>query len=259
MTISIITPTFNSVSTIKDTLDSVLSQTYKDIDYVIVDGGSNDGTLEILKEYEALFEGRLHWRSEPDKGIYDAMNKGICQALGDVIGILNSDDFFHDERVLEDIAYAFEINSVECVYGNLEFVDEHKTNNVLRIWKGSQHHCGDFLTGWHPAHPTFYVKRKWYDKLGGFDTSLDVSSDFDLMLRFIEKAQIRNIYLDRYFVKMRMGGESTGSIRNIILGNRNVLKSIHKNGFVPSRFYLFKRLIPKLVSLIKWKLKLCNL
>ena len=147
MKISIITATYNSEKTLRDTLDSILAQTYPDIESIIVDGASKDGTIDIVREYEPRFGGRMHWISEPDKGIYDAMNKGIKMASGDVIGVLNSDDFYHDERVVEDIANAFTQKNVECVYGNLVFIDENDKNNTLRIWKGSQHECGSFLNG----------------------------------------------------------------------------------------------------------------
>ena len=176
-------------------------------------------------------------------------------ASGDVIGVLNSDDFYHDERVVEDIVNAFEQKNVDCIYGNLVFIDEKNKNNTLRIWKGSQHECGAFLRGWHPAHPTFYAKRIWFERFGGFNLQYAISADFELLLRFIEKGQIRTAYLDRYFVKMRMGGESTGSIRNIIKGNRNILRALRDNGFKPSRFYLIKRLIPKAWDMLKYKLK----
>ena len=172
-----------------------------------------------------------------------------------MIGVLNSDDFYHDERVVEDIANAFIQKNVECVYGNLVFIDENDKNNTLRIWKGSQHECGAFLSGWHPAHPTFYVKSIWFERFGAFNLQYAVSADFELMLRFIEKGQIRNTYLDRYFVKMRMGGESTKSIHNIITGNKNILKAIRDNGFKPVRFYLIRRLIPKAWDMFKFKIE----
>lgn len=255
MKISVITATYNSEKTLRDTLNSILAQTYPDIESIIVDGASKDGTMDIVREYEPRFQGRMRWISEPDKGIYDAMNKGIQMATGDVIGVLNSDDFYHDERVVEDIANAFEQKNVDCIYGNLVFIDVKNKNNTLRIWKGSQHECGAFLRGWHPAHPTFYAKRIWFERFGGFKLQYAVSADFELMLRFIEKGQIRNAYLDRYFVKMRMGGESTKNIHNIITGNKNILRAISDNGFKPSRFYLMRRLIPKAWDMLKLKIE----
>ena len=255
MKISIITATYNSDTTVRDTLESILRQTHQDWEIIIEDGGSNDDTLAIVREYEPQCNGKMRIFSEKDEGLYDAMNRGIARATGDVIGILNSDDFYHDERVVEDIVNAFEQKNVDCIYGNLVFIDEKNKNNTLRIWKGTQHECGAFLRGWHPAHPTFYAKRIWFERFGGFNLQYAISADFELMLRFIEKGQIRNAYLDRYFVKMRMGGESTGSIRNIIKGNRNILRALRDNGFKPSRFYLIKRLIPKAWDMLKYKLK----
>ena len=254
MKISLITITYNSVSTVSDTINSILNQTYSDIEYIIIDGMSKDNTLSVVKEYESLFNGRMKWISEPDKGIYDAMNKGIRMATGDIIGILNSDDLFIDNYVLEDIANAFKQNNIDCLYGNLKFVDAINIDKVVRTWKGSQHTTGAFLKGWHPAHPTFYVKREVYEKYGVFDTSFDVSADFELMLRLIEKHKISNLYLDRYFVKMRMGGESTGSIKKIITGNINILRAFKKNGFNVSKIYPIKRLLPKAINIIKTKI-----
>lgn len=251
MTISIITATFNSAATLRDTLDSILGQTYQDIESIIVDGGSKDGTLDIVREYEPRFQGRMKWISEPDKGIYDAMNKGIRMASGDVIGVLNSDDYYYDNQVLEDIANAFNQKDIDCVYGNLVFLDAKNKNSVIRIWKGSLYHPGAFLKGWHPAHPTFYAKRTCFEQYGVFDLQYAVSADFELMLRFLEKEQIKNTYLDRYFVKMRWGGESTGTLRNIIRGNKNILKAFKNNGLKPSRFYLIYRFAPKIWELIK--------
>lgn len=251
MTISIITATFNSAATLRDTLDSILGQTYQDIESIIVDGGSKDGTLDIVREYEPRFQGRMKWISEPDKGIYDAMNKGIRMASGDVIGVLNSDDYYYDNQVLEDIANAFNQKDIDCVYGNLVFLDAKNKNSVIRIWKGSLYHPGAFLKGWHPAHPTLYAKRTCFEQYGVFDLQYAVSADFELMLRFLEKEQIKNTYLDRYFVKMRWGGESTGTLRNIIRGNKNILKAFKNNGLKPSRFYLIYRFAPKIWELIK--------
>ena len=254
MKISLITITYNSISTISDTITSILNQTYTDLEYIIIDGASKDNTLSIVKEYESLFNGRMKWISEPDKGIYDAMNKGIHMATGDIIGILNSDDLFMDNNVLKDVVQAFKCNNIDSIYGNLKFVDANDTNKIVRTWVGSQHTPGAFMKGWHPAHPTFYVRREVYEKYGVFDTSFDVSADFELMLRFIEKNQISNFYLDRYLIKMRMGGESTGSIKKIIIGNKNIMRAFKKNGFNVSPFYPIKRLLPKVMNIIKTKL-----
>lgn len=256
MKISIITATYNSAATVRDTIESILRQTHQDWELIIEDGASKDDTLAIVREYEPQCQGRMRIFSEKDEGIYDAMNRGIARATGDVIGILNSDDFYHDEHVLEDINRAMEGQPVDCVYGDLKFVQAHKTDRVVRIWKGSQHENGAFLHGWHPAHPTFYARRKCFEQLGCFDTSFAVSADFELMLRFIEVGGVRNRYIPRYFVKMRMGGESTGSIRNIIRGNRGILRALRKNGFEPSSLLILRRMMPKLWATLKGKLHL---
>ena len=255
MKITIVTVAYNSAKTIKDTIESVLSQTYKNYEYIIVDGKSKDNTLDIVKEYEPRFEGRLRWISEPDKGIYDAMNKGISMATGEVVGILNSDDIFYDENVLETIVNAFEQQNCDSVFGNLQFVKENDLNTVVRIWKGSPYKKGAFLKGWHPAHPTFYVKRSVYEQYGLFDISLDISADIELMLRFIEKYNISTYYIDRNIIKMRMGGESTRSISNIIKANKNCLKAFEKNNLKPAPFYVIRKLIPKFLGVLKARLK----
>lgn len=251
MKVSLITITYNSEKTLSDTIQSVLSQKYENIEYIIVDGLSSDNTLSIIKRYESQFKGRLKWVSEKDCGIYDAMNKGIQMATGDIVGILNSDDLLMDNQVLKDIVFAFD-DETDAIYGNLYFVEQSNINRVVRVWKGSSYKS--FTKGWHPAHPTFYVRHEIYEKYGAFDVSFDVSADFELMLRLIEKYHIRTKYIDRYMVRMRMGGESTGSFLNIIKGNRNILKAFEKNGISVSPFYPIIRLWPKALDFIKYKL-----
>lgn len=252
MKISIITATYNSGATLRDTLESVLKQSYTDYELLIIDGGSVDNTFHIVEEYIPKFDGRLKWHTGKDKGLYDAMNKGISYATGDLIGILNSDDFYASSDILAAIAES--CKSVDAVYGDLDFVDGGDTSKIVRQWRGSQHMPGAFMKGWHPAHPTFYARKECYDRFGGFDISFDVSADFELMLRFLEKGQISSRYIPMTFVKMRMGGESTGSISKIIQGNKNVLRAFRKNGFRVPRFYLVRRLAPKAINILKNKL-----
>lgn len=253
MKISLITITYNSDITLVDTLQSVLHQDQVDLEYIIIDGGSKDKTLSIVEEYSLQFGERLKWISEKDNGIYDAMNKGIKMATGDIIGILNSDDIFEDFHVLSDVVKAFDENT-DAIFGNLYFVNSDDTDSVIRIWKGSPR--SSMRKGWHPAHPTFYVRRDIYEKYGLFDTTFDVSADFELMLRFIEKYQIRTKYLDRYMIKMRIGGESTGSLKNIVKGNYNIMRAFRKNDIRVSYFYPLMRLLPKLINILKLKLKI---
>lgn len=253
MTISIITATFNSGKTLRTNLESVLSQTFGDFEHIIVDGASRDDTMEIVKAYEPLYRGRLRYVSEPDKGIYDAMNKGIAMATGDVIGVLNSDDCFASDKILEAVANG--MTKVDAVFGDLDYVGQNDLSRVVRRWKGSPFVQGYFFKGWHPAHPTFYARRECFEKYGNFDLTLNVSADFELMFRFMERYKIRTRYIPETFVKMRMGGESNRSLSKIIEGNRNILKAFRKNGYDAPRFYVVRRLAPKVVSMVRTSLK----
>jgi len=158
---------------------------------------------------------------------------------------------FMDNDVISDIAAAFD-EQADAIFGNLYFVEQENVNQIVRVWKGSPYKS--FKSGWHPAHPTFYVRRELYEKYGVFDTTFDVSADFELMLRLIEKYGIRTKYLDRYMVRMRMGGESTGSLKNIIRGNKNIFRAFRKNGIKVSPFYPVYRLLPKVIDRILYKL-----
>jgi glycosyltransferase involved in cell wall biosynthesis len=244
--ISIITVTLNSSKTLRATLDSLASQKYTDFELIIVDGVSTDNTLEILTEFELNY----NVLSEPDNGIYDAMNKGIKLAKGDIIGILNSDDFYATNDTLERIVKVFEETNCECLFGNLDFVSADNIDKVVRHWKSSPFVLGSFSKGWHPPHPTFFVLKEIYQKFGLFDTDLNISADFELMLRFLEVHKISNYYLDKTIVKMRYGGESTKSLKNIIKGNKNIIKAFEKNGVQVSPFYPFFRVLPKLKQFI---------
>ncbi|WP_299576272.1 glycosyltransferase family 2 protein [uncultured Sunxiuqinia sp.] len=247
MKISIVTATFNSAPFIASCIDSVHEQTEIDLEHIIIDGASKDNTIEIIKSRPNRVKTII---SEPDKGIYDAMNKGIKLANGDIIGILNSDDFYASDNILAKIAQTFTTTNCDALYGNLNFVAPTDTNKVIRHWKSSPFISGSFTKGWHPPHPTFFVKKEVYEKYGLFDTNLDVSADFELMLRFIEKNCIKVSFLDETIVKMRYGGESTGSLKKIIEGNRNILRAFKKNGIKVSPFYPVLRLIPKLKQFI---------
>lgn len=245
MKISVVTVTFNSQRTIGDTIRSVLSQTHTDLEYIVVDGQSTDGTMAIVERMAPEFNGRMRWVSEPDGGIYDAMNKGMLMATGDVIGLLNSDDTFQDEHVIADIDRHMSQSGADAAYGDLVFVSRDRPDRIIRTWKSSQHRTGAFMKGWHPAPPTFYVRRSVFLKLGGFDTSLAVSADFELQLRYLERHRVESVYIPRVLVRMRYGGESTGSISKIMLGNRNVMKAFRLNGYRVPPFYLLRRLLPK--------------
>jgi len=251
MKISIITVSYNSEKTIKDTLDSVLSQSYQDIEYLIIDGLSKDKTVDIIKKYESSFNGRMNWISEKDKGLYDAMNKGIQLATGDVIGIINSDDLFCDEYAIEKVMKVFEDNkSFDSVYADLFYVAQEDTSKIIRRWiTGKQKY---FKYGWHPAHPTLYIKKEIYNKYGLFNLDYKLAADFEIMLRFLEKYRISTYYLQEAFVKMRLGGETNKSLKNIYNQNVECLKAFHLNGLkVNSLLYPFFRILPKLLQFRK--------
>lgn len=248
MKFSLITVSYNSSQTIADTIESVLSQTYHDIEYIIVDGNSKDNTIEIVKSYEPLFSGRLRWISEPDNGLYDAMNKGVRMVTGDVVGIINSDDLFCDSEAISKVVSVFKNDNVlEGVYADLYYVAQDDTNKVIRRWvTGSQK---PFSSGWHPAHPTLYLKNDVYKKYGFFDLNFRLAADFEIMLRFLDNYKIKISYLPESFVKMRLGGETNKSIQNIYNQNIECLKSFEQNKIkVNKLLYPFKRLIPKLLQ-----------
>lgn len=227
MKISIITVVWNNAKTIKDAIDSVLSQTYKNIEYIIVDGGSTDGTVEIVRSYGNKISKFI---SEKDNGLYDAMNKGIRLATGDIVGILNSDDFYKSNDVLELVVNEFMSKDIDCLYGDLEYVDANDTDKVIRYWKSKPFHVGLFQKGWHPAHPTFYVKRECYEKYGLFNFDFKIAADYEIMLRFLERYKLKSSYVNKTFVKMRVGGESNRSLKNIIKANIESYKAWKVNG-----------------------------
>lgn len=222
MKASIITPCFNSVKTIRDTIDSVLSQTHPNIEYIIIDGASTDGTVELVQGYGDKISKFV---SERDCGIYDAMNKGIALATGDIIGILNSDDFYADEQVLREVESRFVADpALEALYADLVYVDPAKSDRVVRYWHSGEYREDSFERGWHPPHPTFFVRREVYEKYGAFDTRFKIAADYELMLRLVHRYHIRVGYLPRVIVKMRLGGESNRSLANVLHAN---LESIH--------------------------------
>lgn len=247
MSFSLVTVTYNSAQTLRDTITSVLSQTHQAIEYIIIDGFSKDNTVAIIKEYEPLFNGRLKWVSEKDNGLYDAMNKGFRMATGDVIGIINSDDLLTEPTAIEKVVEAFkEHPDVDAVYADLYYVAQNDTSKIIRHWiSGSQR---SFKYGWHPAHPTFYVKREVYQKYGLFDLDFKFAADFELMLRLIEKEHIRLFYLPEPLVRMRLGGTTSKNFTNIRKGNIECIKAFKKNGIKVSCLYTLFRLLPKLIQ-----------
>ncbi|MDR2840581.1 MAG: glycosyltransferase [Paludibacter sp.] len=246
MKISLITVCYNSAATIEDTINSVLSQSYENIEYIVVDGNSTDKTVKIIQEYEPKFNGRLRWISEPDNGLYDAMNKGIEMATGEVVGIINSDDLFCDTDAVHKIANRFTSDkTLDAVYADLYYVSNLDISKIIRKWiTGKQK---PFKTGWHPAHPALYIKKAIYDKYGLFDLNYKLAADFEIMLRFIDKYKIKIDYMEESIVKMRLGGETNKSIKNIVNQNIECVRAFRKNDIKVNVFlYPLKRLLPKL-------------
>ena len=205
--ISVITISFNSENTISETFHSVKNQSFNNYEYELIDGGSKDGTLTIANKQDHISK----IISEPDKGIYDAINKGIKNSTGEIIGFLNSDDTFYDENSLKHIADAFD-KDTDCVFGDLIYTDINE--NIKRVWKGSAFKKGAFKNGWMPAHPTFYCRRIIYEKLGLYDDSFKIAGDFELMLRFLEKHNIKSKYIPKTLVNMKVGGASNNGLKS---------------------------------------------
>lgn len=251
MKISIITVAYNSASTIRDTIESVLAQTHQDIEYVLVDGDSRDNTLAIIKEYEPKFAGRLCWVSAKDNGIYDAMNNGLAIASGDVVAILNSDDVYCDARAIEKVVSVFNNNEkLDSVYADMVYVSHDDTSRVVRRWTtGLQR---PFRTGWHPAHPTMYIRRELFSKYGNYNLEFKLASDFELMLRFLDKYKISTFYLKETLVSMRLGGASNKNLINILSQNIECVRAFRINGLkVNPILYPWFRILPKLLQFVK--------
>jgi glycosyltransferase len=242
MKFSIITVSYNSSSTIRDTINSVLAQTYSNIEYIVVDGGSTDGTVNIIQSYA---HKNIKWITGPDQGIYDAMNKGLEMATGDVIGILNSDDFYVDATVIDKVANTFKKTKAESVYGDLAYVDEKNKNKLLRYWRSGAYKEGCFLHGWMPPHPTFFVKKEIYHKYKAFDLRFKSAADYELMLRFLHIYKITVAYLPYLLVIMRAGGKSNANFYHRLQANREDRLAWRINGIYPNPFTLLLKPLRK--------------
>lgn len=232
MKITLITVTFNSERYLSECIESVLMQTYNNIEHIIIDGNSTDGTKAIIKKYE---NNIAKWVSEPDRGMYDAINKGIKLATGDVIGILNSDDLLVSEDTIETIVKTFEREKVDSIFGDLEYVDKEDTERIFRVWKGKNYNRNLFKMGWMPGHPTFYIKKSLIEQFGGYENHYFTAADYEFMVRYLFKHNISSYYLPKLIVKMRMGGASNKNFNQRLRANRRDYLAMKKN-LIPMPF-----------------------
>jgi len=248
MKVSIVTVCYNSEATIESTVRSVLEQDYPDIEYIVIDGKSTDKTLSILQKYQSKIAKLI---SEKDEGIYFAINKAISIVSGDVIGILNSDDFYADEKVISRVVQQLSVGHTDSVYGDLQYVSRNNVKKVVRHWRSKPYDPGLFLKGWMPPHPTFFVKRKVYEKFGSFNTSFTISSDYELMLRFLYKNKISSVYIPEVLVKMRTGGISNATVASRVKANREDRMAWEVNGLSPGKLTFIAKPLSKLKQFFK--------
>jgi glycosyltransferase involved in cell wall biosynthesis len=255
MKVSLITPSFNSSKFLRDTFDSVLAQTYGDIEYIVIDNCSTDDTLNIIKDYEDKFRAKnisYRWISEKDEGIYDGMNKGIKLATGDIVGIINSDDFFCDERVIADIVEHFEQTQVDSLYANIKYVSKKDKEKIVRIWNSKPFKPSNFTYAKLLPHPTFYVKKNVYEKYGYLNPKFLLGTDFEIMLRFLVKEKISTSFLDRYIIMMRGGGASRKNLKNTIINNNiTYYRAFKENGIRYSILFPFCNYFNKIMQICK--------
>jgi glycosyltransferase involved in cell wall biosynthesis len=241
--VSIITVSFNSAKTIADTIESVLSQDFPEIEYIIVDGDSTDGTVDIIRQNESRIS---QWISEKDQGMYDAMNKGIAMATGDVIGILNSDDVYMNTHVISDLIYLMQTQNTEVVFADLILVDSSNQNKVIRYYDSGHFHPNKFKFGWMPAHPTVFVKHELYQRVGKFSTTYQIAADYEMLIRMLAIEKASYAYFPKPVVRMRAGGASTSGIsRNWIL-NQEIIRACKENGIYTNLFMLLLKVPAKL-------------
>ncbi|MEI7810708.1 MAG: glycosyltransferase family 2 protein [bacterium] len=240
MKISIITPSYNSSKTISDTIESVISQNYSDLEYIIIDGASTDNTKDVVAKYQDKIN--IKFVSEPDKGIYDAMNKGIGLATGEVIGIINSDDYYIDGDVLKKVSNVFKDSNIDACYGDLVYIKDIK-DKIIRHWKAGEYKEWKLNYGWIPPHPTLFVRKSIYEKFGLFRLNLTMAADYEFMLRIFKKGKVKSKYIPKVLVTMRLGGVSSKNIKNRINGVKELHKSWELNGMKVPTLFMFRQLL----------------
>jgi glycosyltransferase involved in cell wall biosynthesis len=245
--VSIITVSNNSVRTISDTINSVLSQTFSNIEYIIIDGASTDGTIEVIKSFG---EKISFFISEPDNGIYDAINKGIRISSGNIVGILNSDDFFYNNDVIQIVADAFRENKIDAVFGDAIFVDPANTSRIVRYYSSKKFYPGRFRFGYMPAHPSFYVKREIFGKLGYYKVDYKIAADFEFLVRLLYLNKIEYKYLEMPFLVMRMGGVSNKSVISNFTLNKEIARACRENGIKTNYFFIYSKYLIKIFEFI---------
>lgn len=253
--ISIITVSYNSEKTIYDTIKSVYNQDYDNIEYIIVDGNSSDNTTNIIKEFEPKFNGKIKWISESDKGIYDAMNKGFMMATGDIVGILNSDDFYTSNNVITTVANAFNNNKIDAIYADVHFIKDNNPEKISRYYSSKIFKRWLMRFGFMPAHPSFYIKRECLNKFGLYNTSYKIAADFEFLLRTIFIGKIKTQYIAKDFVTMRTGGASTSGINSHKQIMREHIRAFKENNIFTNRLLLSMRYIYKIFEIILSKIK----
>ena len=248
MKISIVTVVYNNANVIKSAIDSVLNQTYKNIEYIIIDGKSTDGTVEIIQSYGDKINKFV---SEPDNGIYDAMNKGLKLATGDVVGILNSDDFYISNDVLSKVIEIFKEHSVDSMFADLVYISPENLEKVVRYYDSSYFSPDKFAYGWMPAHPTFFVKREVYEEYGYFKPGYKIAADYELLVRFLAKYGVSYYYLREPIIKMRIGGVSTQNLKSNFILNKEILKACFENGIYSNWFMVLSKYPQKILGYFK--------
>ncbi len=246
--ISVITVAYNNAGTIGDTMQSVCAQSHPHVDYIVVDGDSNDGTQDIVHSFSGL---DVNFISEPDAGIYHAMNKGINMAVGDIIGFLNADDVYDNPGVLSMVDEAIDSRSADCCYGDLEYVARDNLEQVVRYWRSEEFAPGLLSKGWYPPHPTFFARREVYQQYGVFDLDYLFAADVELMWRFLAHGGLKSDYIPSVLVRMRMGGTSNRSIANVIRQNIWLYRAMKKNGIHCSKLFLLYKFISRAMQFIR--------